>query len=122
MANILNSQKDVIGSYDDIKDVTICQNGYFGLFSLKIAYLTFSDPMRFNFDQHLIPYPIRNMARNTMVKLSNSQDKVILRYDVINDVKSVKMAIFGLFSLKSHILAPLTIFMAFLTHISCIII
>ena len=60
-------------------------------------------PMRFNFDPHLITYPIRNIARNTMVIFSNSQDNVILRYDVINDVKSVNMAIFGLFSLKSLI-------------------
>ena len=43
-----------------------------------------------------MPYPIGNMARNTMVAFSKSQNFVIWRYDVINDVK---MTIFGYFSL-----------------------
>ena len=57
----------------------------------KNAYLAVSDPISVILGTNSIPYPIWNVARNTMVAFSNIKNDVIWRYDVI---MTSKMAIF----------------------------
>ena len=60
----------------------------------KNAYYSYLDPFNSILNLNWVRTFIENVATNTLKQFSKSQNDVILRHDVIYDVK---MAIFGLF-------------------------